>query len=253
MVVQAIADVEDHLPRRQRRAAAVAGQTAVQRPHSVQVNASSTCFQVRSASEATPTRPSAGGSSAATGAAGTWVIASGRSGLRGGSLAKNRFGIAVMMWKCLDSGSRHRKTRTVTLCSHHPTSLTVSAVDGLRPSSAAAASARQRREVALVAVDVVGDQPTGVVEQPADHDQQDEDEDQDALPVRGVAVALLGAAETEQARAWSDQPPVEHVEDADDHDRLEQVAGEEERRAERLVGPRTRGCSSPRRTSARTA
>ena len=30
---------------------AVAGQTAVQRPHSVQENASSTCFQFRSASD----------------------------------------------------------------------------------------------------------------------------------------------------------------------------------------------------------
>ena len=37
---------------------AVAGQTAVQRPHSVQVNASSTCFQFRSASDETPTGPS---------------------------------------------------------------------------------------------------------------------------------------------------------------------------------------------------
>ena len=46
--VQAIANVEDHLPRRQRRPLAVAGRTAVQRPHSVQVSRSSTCFQVRS-------------------------------------------------------------------------------------------------------------------------------------------------------------------------------------------------------------
>ena len=32
-VMQLVADVEDHLPRRQRVPAAVAGQTAVQRPH----------------------------------------------------------------------------------------------------------------------------------------------------------------------------------------------------------------------------
>ena len=87
---------------------AVAGQTAVQRPHSVHENASSTCFQLRSSSEATPTRPSGGGSSAATGAAGTCVIASGRSAPRGGSFPKNTLGIAVMMWKCFESGSRHR-------------------------------------------------------------------------------------------------------------------------------------------------
>ena len=34
---------------------AAAGHTALQRPHSVQVNESSTCFQLRSVSEATPT------------------------------------------------------------------------------------------------------------------------------------------------------------------------------------------------------
>ena len=119
----------------------MAGQTAVQRPHSVQENASSTCFQLRSASEATPARPSGGRSSAATGAAGTCVIASGRSAPRGGSLAKNTLGIAVMMWKCLVSGSRHRKTRIVTQCSHQPTSLTVSRRERLRPPSAAATSA----------------------------------------------------------------------------------------------------------------
>ena len=93
----------------------------------------------------------------------------------------------------------------------------------------------QRREVALVAVDVVGDQAAGVVEHPADHDQQDQDEDQDALPVRRVAIALLGATEPEQPRDVEDEPPVEHVGDGDDHARLDQVAGDEERRAERLV------------------
>ena len=53
----------------------------------------------------------------------------------------------------------------------------------------------------------------------------------------GVAVALLRAAHAEQARGVGDQPPVEHVDHADDHDQLEHVAGEEERRAEQLVGP----------------
>ena len=81
------------------------------------------------------------GSRAATGAAGTCVIASGRSAPRGGSFPKNTLGIAVMMWKCLDSGSRHRKTRTVVQCSHHPTSLTVCADERLRPPSAVATTA----------------------------------------------------------------------------------------------------------------
>ena len=86
--------------------------------------------------------PRAERSSAATGAAGTCVIASGRSAPRGGSFPKNTLGIAVMMWKCLDSGSRHRKTRTVVQCSHQPTSLTVCADERLRPPSAAATDAR---------------------------------------------------------------------------------------------------------------
>ena len=119
----------------------MAGQTSVQRPHSVHENVSSTCFQLRSASEATPAAPSDGGSRAATGAAGTCVIASGRSTLGGGSFAKNTLGIAVMMWKCLVSGSTLRKTRIVTQCSHHPTSLTVCAEERLRPPSAAATGA----------------------------------------------------------------------------------------------------------------
>ncbi len=117
---------------------AVAGQTSVQRPHSVHEKASSTCFQLTSAKEAIPTKPSGGPSSAAIGAGGTCVIASGRSAPRGGSLPKNTFGIAVMMWKCFESGSTHRNTRTVTQCSHHPTSLTVLAVERLRPPSAVA-------------------------------------------------------------------------------------------------------------------
>ena len=53
----------------------------------------------------------------------------------------------------------------------------------------------------------------------------------------GVAIALLGPALAVQARRVGDQPPVEHVADADDHGHLEQVAHDEERRAERLVRP----------------
>ncbi len=46
-----------------------------------------------------------------------------------------------MMWKCLDSGSRLRKTRMITQWTHHPTSLTVCAVERLRPPIAAATAA----------------------------------------------------------------------------------------------------------------
>jgi hypothetical protein len=107
----------------------------------VQVKASSTCFQLRSASEATPTCPWGGGESAETPAAWTCEIASGRSTLVGGSLEKKTFGSAVMMWKCLDSGSRLRKMRIVTQWIHHPTSLIVRAVERLRPPIAAATAA----------------------------------------------------------------------------------------------------------------
>ena len=112
-----------------------------------------------------------------------------------------------------------------------------------RPAHAAQRGGReraQRREVALVAVEVVRDQPAGVVQQPADHDEEDEEQDQHALPVGGVAVALLGAAEAEQARGVGDHAPVEHVQHAHDHDRLEHVAREVEGRAEQLVGPEAR-------------
>ena len=88
----------------------------------------------------------------------------------------------------------------MTECSHHPTSLTVRADGGSEAAERRGHQRGQRREVALVAVDVVRDQMAGVVQQPADHDQQDEDEDQDALPVGGLAVALLGAADPEQPR-----------------------------------------------------
>ena len=68
-----------------------------------------------------------------------------------------------------------------------------------------------------------------VVEQAADDDAEDQDEDQDPFPVRGVAVALLGALEPEQARRVHDQPPVEHVEDAGDHGHRDRVARDRER------------------------
>ena len=122
------------------------GRRRVQRPHSVQVKESSTCFQVRSASDATPTRPSGGPSSAATGA-GRHVRDRQRPlGARAAAAcAKNTLGIAVMMWKCLDSGSRLRNTRIVTQCTHQPTSLTVCAD---RAAEAAERGGDQRRRAA---------------------------------------------------------------------------------------------------------
>src|SRR5579875_2002962 len=41
----------------------------------------------------------------------------------GSSLEKKMFGIAVIIWKCFDGGSRSRKTRTMRLCTHQATSL----------------------------------------------------------------------------------------------------------------------------------
>ena len=192
-----------------------------------------------------PTRPSSGLSRAATGAAGTCVIASGRGVARGGSLARNTLGMAVMMWKCLVSGSRHRKTRIVTQCSHQPTWLTASRRGAAQPAERRGHQGGQRREVALVAVDVVGDEVGGVVQQAAQHDEEDEEEDQDGLPVGGLAIALLGAAHGEQTRGVDDQPAVEHVAHADDHGHLEQVARDEERGAQKLV--RTEARDVPRR------
>src|SRR6516164_8419015 len=80
---------------------------------------------------------------------------------------------------------------------------------------------RQRREGALVAVHVVRDETAGVRYEPAEHDEQDEAEDQDALPVGRAAVALLGLAETEQTWRVGDQSPVQHVADPDDHAQLQ--------------------------------
>ena len=96
---------------------------------------------------------------------------------------------------------------------------------------------RQRREVALVAVDVERDEVRPVVQEAADHDQLDEHEDQDRLAVIRVAEALLRATDADQPRWMDDHPAVEHVAGTDDHGHLEQVAQDEERRPEQLVGP----------------
>ena len=217
--------------------AAVAGQTAVQRPHSVHENASSTCFQLRSASEATPTRPSGGRSRAATG--GGRRVRDRQRPLRAArrELAEEHVGDRGDDVEVL--GQRQQAQEDEDRRAVQPPS---DLADGLRRRAAQAAErggrrGGHRREVPLVAFDVVRDQAAGVVQQTADHDEQDEEEDHDALPVGGIAVALLGAADGEQARGVGDQPPVEHVDHADDHDDLEQVAGEEERGADELVRP----------------
>ena len=73
-----------------------AGQTSWHRPHSVQLNRSSSCFFDRSAAVATPNRRSSSGPSRSI-----------RSGSRcplGPFFAKYTFGAAVMMCRCLDFG-----------------------------------------------------------------------------------------------------------------------------------------------------
>ena len=190
---------------------AVAGQTAVQRPHSVHENASSTCFQLTSASEATPMRPSGGRV---------------EGGHRGGRHVRDRQRPLRAARRELPEehvgdrgddvevlGQRQQAQEDQDRGAVQPPS---DLADGVRRGTAQAAERGghqrgQRREVPLVAVDVVLDQAAGVVQQPADHDEQDEDEDHDALPMRGVVVALLGAADGEQTRGVDDQPAVEHV------------------------------------------
>ena len=215
--------------------AAVAGQTAVQRPHSVHEKASSTCFQLEvgqrgDADETLGRSVQRGHRSGRHVSDRQRPLGAARRELAEEHVRNRGDDVEVLGQR--QEAQEHQDRDAV----HPPSDL----ADGVRRGAAEAPERRgdrrgQRREVALVAVDVLRDQAAGVVQEPADHDQQDEDEDQDSLPVRRVAVALLGAADPEQPRGVEDNAPVEHVDDADDHDRLEQIAGDEERRAERLV------------------
>ena len=85
---------------------AVAGHCEEQRPHSVQVNMSSTCFQVKWSMRDAPKR-----------------VAFSRSCLEscpsGSSLRKKTLGSEVMMWKCLASGRKFKKVKMTRLCAHH--------------------------------------------------------------------------------------------------------------------------------------
>ena len=71
-----------------------AGQTSWQRPHSVQENVSSVCFQVRSATVPAPKRISSSGPSKR----------SGSSRPRARVRVKKTFTAAVAMWRCLEWG-----------------------------------------------------------------------------------------------------------------------------------------------------
>ena len=48
----------------------------------------------------------------------------------GSSFLKKTFGSEVMMWKCLESGSKLRNTRMTRLCSHQATLLAGAAIPG---------------------------------------------------------------------------------------------------------------------------
>ena len=70
--------------------AAVAGQTSVQRPHSVHENASSTCFQLKSASAAIPDEPLGRRLEGGDGSSRTCVIAERPLHAAGRELARRR-------------------------------------------------------------------------------------------------------------------------------------------------------------------
>ena len=101
---------------------AVAGHCEEHRPHSVQLNMSSTCFQVNWSMCEVPK-----------------VVAFSRSCLEsapsGSSLRKKTLGSEVMTWKCLASGRKFSMTSTERLCAHHATPPAVAAKPGSIPAS----------------------------------------------------------------------------------------------------------------------
>jgi len=101
---------------------AVAGHCDEHRPHSVQLNMSSTCFQVNWSMCEAPK-----------------VVAFSRSCLEsapsGSSFWKKTLGSEVMTWKCLASGRKFSMTSTERLCAHHATAPTVATKPRLIPAS----------------------------------------------------------------------------------------------------------------------
>src|SRR5262249_24173826 len=96
---------------------AVAGQCDEQRPHSVQLNMSSTCFHVNWSMCEVPNLDAFSKSCF-------------ESCPLGSSLAKKIFGLAVIMWKCFEGDSRFKKTSTIRPLSHHATLLACKAKIG---------------------------------------------------------------------------------------------------------------------------
>jgi hypothetical protein len=170
---------------------AVAGQFDEQRPHSVQLNMSSTCFQVNWSMCEVPN-----------------VAAFSRSCFEscpiGSSFRKKTFGSDVMMWKCLESGRRFRKTSTTRLWSHHATSRVQRAP--VLPDGGVDRRADEPRE--RLPARLVRDtrdraparrHPAAVVDEAGDHDRPDEAEDDVRLPVRLLAHPVLRRAGTRRA------------------------------------------------------
>ena len=109
---------------------AVAGHCDEQRPHSVQLNMSRTCFQSKWSTCELPKRVAFSRSCLES-----WPI--------GSSLRKKTLGSDVMMWKCFERGSRFRKTRTTRLWTHQATLL----VPAATPGPAAARRGATRLEI----------------------------------------------------------------------------------------------------------
>src|SRR6267143_5642033 len=85
---------------------ASAGQLSEQRPHSVQVYPSSSCFHEKSRMDDAPKVSLFSMSSIS------------ESAPLGVCLRKNTFGSVVTMWRCFDCGRYAANARTVTTCVH---------------------------------------------------------------------------------------------------------------------------------------
>src|SRR6267143_5433563 len=92
-----------------------AGQLSEQRPHSVQVYPSRSCFQEKSRMEAAPNVSLFSMSSMSD----SWPL--------GVCFWKKTFGSVVTMCRCFDCGRYAANARTVTTCVHHATGNTTPA------------------------------------------------------------------------------------------------------------------------------
>ena len=156
----------------------------------------------------------------------------------GSSFLKKTLGSEVMTWKCLATGRKFSITSTARLCIHQAT-LPADVDEGRRR--------RDWRSIRLIryekrlparladeAVDTVREQPAAVVDGTREGDHPDAAEDQVRLPVRVVAVALLGRRVAEEPARLGDEPAREQDQDADEDRGLEEVAHEPVRPAEQV-------------------